>query len=170
MQYYLKDIKWFYTNDGSFAMPYIISKSKTKIKNILTDEVIDISNGIGDSVKDHYGIYKYALVVSKAESVEMILDEQSKIRCILPVLFRWKCKKETSRQELIKNIGNTKVGEMRIDMACEELKYRLFREELKSKRELKRYNRRLERQNNKDRANRIKFSEDAKNREDYLNF
>lgn len=170
MRYFLKDINWAYTNDGSFAMPYIISKSKTKIKNILTDEILDISSGISHAITTHYNINKHDSSIIKMGSVEMLLEEQSKIKCILPVLFRWKCSKETSRKELIKLLENTKVGEMRIDMACEDLKYKLFRAELKVRRELNRFNRQLERQNNKDRAKRIKLSDDAKTRDDYLNF
>ena len=42
MLYRLKDIVWFYGKEGDFVMPFVKNNSNTKIKNILTDEQINV--------------------------------------------------------------------------------------------------------------------------------
>ena len=172
MKYYLKDIKWFYVKEGTFAMPYIISKSKTKIKNLKTDEIIDISNGITESVKAHYGITKYGSNTEISSSEDLILEEKSKLRSILPLQYRLKyfTNKKYTRKELFSLIGNIAVGEVRIAMACDDLEYKLFREAKHEARKIASENKRLARQNKKERVARIKTSSESKIRDSYLDF
>jgi hypothetical protein len=147
MKYFLEDIKWFYTLDGSFAMPYILSKSKTKIKNLISGTIIDISDGLYGSVKRIYELDNYNDSNIKCEGSDVdIIAKDSKLRGLLPPYVRLKyfTGNKYNNMDRIKAIKGIKVSEVQIAIACENLKYKLYREYIKNKRQIARHNKNME--------------------------
>ena len=171
MKYYLKDIKWAYTFDGEFIMPFVENKENTKIKNILTDEVMSDYVMFKDIMTKYYNFpkdKKYTIVESK-----IILPYRSiKIDKLLPASI--KIKYFLNKHKLNDIRHHVLLNKEQISKLANKIQGLLYMDNKRIKKEQEKLNAQIMKKQKKDaKINQLKAKKtniEDENRDKYMNF